>query len=237
MVLKNSNKNLYITKMHKTNKMNKKSVVVVFSLLLLLVLSTEVLSASSRGVPNVPSTPGLPNTQGVIDNVRSFFLGGWLLRDGNMGAILRFLFWIFLFAIVYAVLTFLQGGLPWLAPNNIRITLAVVFTLISVFMMPFEALVIAALQYGYVGVLIIMFPLFGTLGYAVFWTYQGPVTLWKRVVRVFSLIVILIALWTTAELFNVLIDMVNSQALRTAASAGFIMFFLIPISLIKKVFK
>lgn len=161
----------------------------------------------------------------VINNIRDFLLGTWLLHDANFAVVMRVLFWVFLFAVVWMVLTHLANNgiaLPghhgdnraaqmfeWLRPRNIRLTIAVVFTLIGILTLPYNALMIAALQYGFIGAIIIMFPIYVLLGWAVWWSYQGDVGGFQLGVRLIALITLLGALWTTAEIFHNTIELMN----------------------------
>ncbi len=231
--------------MHKTNKMKKKSVLITISLVIILLLVGNVFAAVSD-IPKRPDPGNVLSKAG--ENLKKFFSGKWLLdskeqpKGATLVTFLRILFWIFLFSVIYGVLQFLAGTLPWLT-RPIQISLSIVITLIAVFMMPFEALVVVAIQYGYIGVIIMMFPLYGALGWAIYWSYQGPQDLWKRAVRICALAAALLALWSTAELFQVIVDSINTVIPGLTKDGareggGLYLFFLIPISYIKdKVFK
>jgi hypothetical protein len=137
----------------------------------------------------------------------------------NIGAWPRFFFWVAVFAIIYGVLTMLANrtegfSIPFLQDQRLRVVVSLAISLIGIFMLPVETLIVALIQYGFLMAVMISAPVFGLIVWMIYFSYtaQNMHRVVRHAVRIAGLVLAQGALKNMALMFSGILAGLNVNA-------------------------
>lgn len=185
--------------------------------ILFLILGLFLIMISPLASAVVKDVFAGPSGQEIWNKVKYIFALQWIKGVTDLLAIMRILFFFFVFAVTFAVLNWLGGRLPWLS-GRIPLVLALIIAAIGTIFTPYTLLVSMSSDYAFLASIIFLAPFMGLIGYGIF--YFWNTNRWVAAILILLLIFLLRGLAITALEIERVVGAGNVGALKGLPRSG-----------------